>query len=398
MPDGSGTSETIRQVVRDLLDVPKPHAPEGQKDVHDQARVPRRNLELYYAEKARRNWAPLWKAFQYIAAGSSFAEKAIIEQWPLNEGTPTAAMVIQLRPFYAWPDKLSVLYSDRYRSTFLLVFLLAAASVAMALAPVGWQVLSLRSRAQICTFLESAAIAVAFLVVLLGRAGRWHERWIDYRLAAELIRHLRIMMPVGGGRPFPQVQAHHAIYGHPTATWMDWYARAVARSIGLPSARLDRAYLNASLLHLESLLTGQLKYHQSNARQSWALEHRLHIGIVTLFALTFIACILHLLHIPLPGNILTFFCGFFPALGAALAGINNHGEFRRVAKRSEAMQEQLRSLLNRSVKLRERVASVSEGALAFDASGISGDFAHLLVTEVLDWRVVFLDRPLEVGP
>ena len=38
---------------------------------------------------------------------------------------------------YAWPDKLAVIYSDRYRSAFVLAFLLAAFAVGMALFPVG---------------------------------------------------------------------------------------------------------------------------------------------------------------------------------------------------------------------------------------------------------------------
>lgn len=409
IPDGSGTPDTIRQVVRGLLAVPEPPPSQTQKEPTEaQAETTRQGLERFYAEKKpKRSWAVLWKAFRDSVADSSFPkvrvaippfEQAVISEWPMSQTTPVEAMVNRLRPFYAWPDKLSVLCSDRYRSAYILVFLLAATTVALALAPIGLEMSSVSNCEQTSTLLELAAIMVILLVVLLGRAKKWHERWIDYRLAAELLRHLRVVIPIGGERPFPQVPAHHAFYGHPSATWMDWYVRAVTRQIGLPNARLDRDYLKAILSHLKGLLAGQLEFHQTNARRSRTIERRMHTGIVGLLALTLVACLLHLLHLFLPGNVLTFFCGFFPALGAALAGINNQGEFRRVAKRSEAMEDQLKTLQDRVTKLLNRAETVPTGTLTSEVGALASDSARLLVNEVLDWRVVFLDRPLEVGP
>jgi hypothetical protein len=95
--------------------------------------------------------------------------------------------------------------------------------------------------------------------------------------------------------------------------------------------------------------------------------------------------------------LLTSLCGFFPALGAALAGINNQGEFRRIARRSEAMHDQLQMLLSNIQALRQEVASWARpgsGAHTARAVLLAGDAAGLMVNEVLDWRVVLLDRPL----
>jgi hypothetical protein len=94
---------------------------------------------------------------------------------------------------------------------------------------------------------------------------------------------------------------------------------------------------------------------------------------------------------------LTFFAAFLPALGAALAGIANQGEFRRIARRSMAMKEQLDRFLREAAVVRGRLHS---GAIApaqsFDeAAALSADAARLLINEVLDWRVVVLDRPLQ---
>jgi hypothetical protein len=403
VPDGSGTPDIIRNLVWELLELPDPHIPDGHKSAF--SRRPERtrpSLENYYAQKKpRMTRAVFWKAFQSIVGDSSFPrinfrigpfEQAVLDDWPMDQSTPVAAMVDRLRPFYAWPDKLSVLYSDRYRSAFILVFLLAAFAVAMALTPMLLQLHLDLVRGRIYSILELGSIGIIFLIVLCGRVGKWHERWIDCRLAAELIRHLRVVAPVGCERPFPQALAHHATYGNPSSTWMNWYARAVTRAVGLPDVRLSREFLMKNLTHVEDLLVDQMKFHATNARRCQAIEHRLHMGILILLILTSISCVLHLLHVLLLGNVSTFFCGFFPALGAALAGINNQGEFRRVTKRSEAMQEQIKAKI-------ENIAILRKGEVtAWELSFFTSDSARLLVNEVLDWRVVFLDRPLEVGP
>jgi hypothetical protein len=95
--------------------------------------------------------------------------------------------------------------------------------------------------------------------------------------------------------------------------------------------------------------------------------------------------------------LLTFLCGFAPAIGAALSGIVNQGEFRRIARRSEAMQAQLKmSLTTTETLLDELNAAPSQSQKQFSrtVAVVAGHAAGLLVNEVLDWRVVFLDRPL----
>jgi len=94
---------------------------------------------------------------------------------------------------------------------------------------------------------------------------------------------------------------------------------------------------------------------------------------------------------------LTFACGFFPALGAALAGIINQGEFRRLTHRSEAMWKQLKRLREDTEELRTQIAATPAAAarqFSTQAVALAGAAAGLLVHEILDWRVVLLDQPL----
>jgi hypothetical protein len=95
---------------------------------------------------------------------------------------------------------------------------------------------------------------------------------------------------------------------------------------------------------------------------------------------------------------LTFVAGFVPALGAAVAGINNQGEFRRLVMRSEAMSARLLDLEQRAGALLKTLAASPSGPWIPRVSGEASDLAiqtaQLMVNEVLDWRVVFLDQPL----
>jgi hypothetical protein len=316
--------------------------------------------------------------------------------------------VDQLRPFYAWPDKLAVGYSDIYRSAFVLAYLLAATAVGMALLPLamGWNIFEPHFEETIFVFVELALILCILAIIWRGRRRKWHERWIDYRLTAELVRHLRLGVSLGIMRPFPQVPAQWASYGDPASTWMAWYVRAVERDVGLPSARLDTDHVSRCAQDLSAIINEQLNFHHTNAKRSHRIERRLHTMGLWLLGATTVACTAHLLFglgaiantSPWVLGSLTFLAGFLPALGAAFAGISNQGEFRRLVMRSEAMCGRLGELEKRAGGIIERLTSKPMGSWAPRVSGEVSELAiqtaQLMVNEVLDWRIVFLDRPL----
>jgi len=402
--------------VRELLALPKP----PEHGAHDAASHARRkaddaeqNLRRFYAERQPPlRQASLWNIFRVLVGGSEAPRltdaSTSVHHDPEGkpQRNPSAASAIfaeRLEPFFAWPDGLAVLYADRYRSAFILAFLLSALAVGMALLPVAWQLEHHHAAETTCMVLELGAILLILAVVFAGRRERWHERWIDYRLAAELVRQLRLVAPLGGGYSLPQIPAQWATYGQPAATWMAWYVRAVERAIGLPTVVVDNAYILRCLSAASHVVTGQIDYHQATARQCHRIEHRLHGAGIVLLTLTLVACALHLLPafevaLPawLPPPMLTFLCGFFPAMGAALAGIINQGEFLRIAKRSHSMSEQLQRLHGEVESLREEISQGLIPARQYSQVAVllAGDAARLLVNEVLDWRIVFLDRPL----
>lgn len=315
------------------------------------------------------------------------------EGWPPN-----------LAPFFAWMDGPSTYFANVYRGAFITTYILAVAAVGLSVSPVafGWFATQTHGPDLLVGAAECAAILLIVGLVVRGTKRRWHERWIDYRLGAELLRYLRFTSALGGERPFPQLAAHLAKYGQPGATWVAWYVRAIERCTALSCARINEVYLRAQLTNLKYLIDEQSAYHQGAMDSCRAIEHRLHsagwllVGGTLMVAgyHTASSIFLELPHSVTITGVLIALGAFLPALGASLAGLNNQGEFRRIAKRSEAMVEHLTelageaaTLLNDSSKGRPTLRWTKVTDLTVRAS-------HLMVNEVLDWRVVFIDRPL----
>jgi len=182
---------------------------------------------------------------------------------------------------------------------------------------------------------------------------------------------------------------------------MAWYARAVEREQGLPATRMTVNHLQGCLKDINDLLTEQTQFHQTTSRKYKDIEHRLHAICMGLLVLTFLAGLVHFFHLVEAEGMLTFFCGFFPALGAALEGISNQGEFRRIGMRSESMAKALEQLIKQSVKLQSELDNgwnSSDIPISMQLAALANEAARLMVMEVLDWRVVFLDRSLNPAP
>jgi hypothetical protein len=428
-PDGANGIESLRECVRQAIELPKPQQNQsetphvGHKKSADDSE---RGLRKFYAEHQPR-WtsAVVWKAFRdFFGDGKLWPkvkfsiapfEQAVIDEWPADQSTAVSRMVDRLRPYYAWPDKLSVIFADRYRSSFIFSYLLSAFAVGMALLSVGLRLNEHDWRDTLSIVLEFFTIISILALVSRGRLGRWHERWIAYRVAAELVRHARLAAPLGGGRPFPQIPAHWATYGQPSSTWMAWYVRAVERALGLPTAIVNKDYLDGSLDHLSQLVKGQADFHEVTARRYGSIEKRLHGISIFLLYFTLASCGFHLAlgEDLLPENwvdkhwhegishALTFACGVLPALGAAIGGIINQGEFRRVERRSESMREQLQLLHRQIQHLRQQIQESTvppREQFSLRAVALTADASRLLLNDVLDWRVIFLDRPFDHPP
>jgi hypothetical protein len=83
--------------------------------------------------------------------------------------------------------------------------------------------------------------------------------------------------------------------------------------------------------------------------------------------------------------------GVLPAVGAALAAIKDQAELGRTARRSKEMAQSLRAIRS-DVELSLEGSSVTlrEAARFVEAT------SERLVEEVMAWRLLLIDRPLEL--
>jgi len=219
-----------------------------------------------------------------------------------------------------------------------------------------------------------------------------------------------VLVPQHGGRPLPRTPAHLASYGDPTQSWMYWQVRAIARAAGLPNARVGVPYVADQLAYLSDFIgapaegrgqpRGQIGFHHANCERLERIHHRLHRMALVLFAVTILGVALNWF-IPLVmarepswiGRWLILVSAFFPALGAALASINNQGEFARLQRRSRAMAEGFAAVKTRIAGLRDQDA----GATLAEVTALAAHMAAMMVDENIDWRIVVLDLPHAAG-
>ena len=280
---------------------------------------------------------------------------------------------------YAWADKLANYYSNIYRSSFTLNYLMASLAVLFALL-----VPTVKKLDTLWIICELTLIVLIIAITAVGNLNRWHERWIDYRLLSEQLRQLRFLAPLGLTTPSFRVPAHDT-YGDPRSTWVNWHFRAIVREAGMVGAVIDGQYLASYRDFLSKQeIAGQIGYHQRNSPRFRKINHTLHIIGMGLFALTFITTFMHLFY---HTDMLTLCSAFFPALGAAIYGIRTQGEFEQIAKRSDAMSAHLENLRN-ELERPDFVPSFKH------LGGIAESTAEVMSSETLDWRIVFQSKRL----
>lgn len=307
-----------------------------------------------------------------------------------------------LLPRYAWADALAVAYSHRYRSAYLGCYLLAAVAVAIALRGFflhhGDGFLDAKA---VLVLLELLVIGAIVSIVIWGRRARWKEKWIEYRSLAELLFNVRFLSYLAEhGRT-------QGALGSSSAGWPLWYLKATIREIGLPHAVLDGTYQRAVLGALDAhVVAPQRQWHLDNARTLQRMHAVLHRAGELCFLLTAVLLGLFLTAFgwtklsdhalarigPLLEKHaldLTFYAAWLPALGAAVAGIRETGDFEKVAERSHKTAAALAGLSS--------AINTARKNLTLDETGDVLLRAALILTEDLgSWQTVYGDKRLEL--
>lgn len=467
-PAGLGAASLEEQIKRIVI---AELAPPKLRSDHAAAhyRVTQLSAEEYFAElKPRWNFWLVWKVFRDLLGSGRLRlpkirvedyENQVSREWPARsdanpiparqrapDGATHRALSAmeywvnrQLRPHYAWADKLADWYADHYRSAYISIYMLSALGVLASLVGRSWWNVAFEA-------IFSASIVV---MVVFGGKRHWHERWMEYRLLAELIRQIRTKIPLGGGRPLPKTSIHQSVYQNLTQSWMYWHMRAIARAIGIPEARVTPAYLLDCVAYMHELVRSQLDFHKVTLERSESIAEFLHLTSSNLFVISLLFVLIEateyatahfgvrIPHLPLvlsvlifaggivfrTGPVFLFIAGFLallvaalpvgpthsdaglflaltslPAFGAAFAGIANQGEFGRLAKRSIAMAsafEQFELLLK---QLGDRITSEPPTISQFsDVVRLANQITQAMVDEVSDWRIVVAEQPMRLS-
>jgi hypothetical protein len=310
---------------------------------------------------------------------------AFIEAAP-RAGALSARIRDTLLPRYMWADALAVERSHWYRAAYFNSYLLAAATVAIAL----FGVFTISEHAETMLLYKACLVSIELLLIGLiitivrrGWRSHWQQTFVEYRALAEMLRSTRSLAYLGvyGG-----IQRPGALEPSSSA-WFLWYLRATIRELGMPNARLDEEHLRTQLKAVRAhVIAEQLSYHHGNVANAAHLHHVLKwvrdasfiatFAILGLFlsAYLFFAVGLALNgmslaeitgggeHGPVPhswseahgrldalGFILyraktfvTFAAAFLPALGASIAGIQETGDFEGLALRSVKTESSLK--------------------------------------------------------
>ncbi len=294
----------------------------------------------------------------------------------------------KLCPHYAWADGLSTYYGGLLRSGSLAANLLSAFAVFFALAGPLVHSFGLKlNRAP--SLIEFALIAAILLVTYRGRRRKWHERWLNYRQLAERLRQYFYLAPLGCALPAPRYLPHFG--PDPERSWVDGMVRAVQRDLGLAPATVNREFVSSVGKLIDNVLLEQIKYHKVNRGNMAKLHQRMHLAGTVLFAVTLLACTVHVF-IGGEAAWLLVLAAAPPAFGAAFYSVSNQGEFARSGDRSFAMWRQLESLEKSDLAK----ALASPGERFAELRNVAVKIAEVMISETIDWNVVFRYRPLNL--
>jgi len=229
--------------------------------------------------------------------------------------------------------------------------------------------------------LEFLLLLLVLATVFFADRGRVHRQWVENRFLAERIRSAVFFAACGFQPSALRVPAHLGRM-RSSGKWMlaafdeTWDAVRTKR-------QADATLPGLARFVRERWIEDQLRYHESKSRAAERVSRRLEVGGMLIFAVALLAPAAHLILFR-PGlglearwleMSLTLAAIILPALGATLEGVRSHGEYSRIAKRSENMAEALRELDHRAGQVRDQET----------LHGLMHEVEELMLVEAADW-------------
>jgi hypothetical protein len=324
---------------------------------------------------------------------------------PAAPPAPAGEVWAYWQRFYEPVDRCAVAYAERYRSSYILVFALAAFAACAAVLGVGIHPVALVS-----TSVEFALLIGIMVIVGVNERRHWHKRSITYRLLAELVRKQQALALLAWSLPAAEA---FAVTGESAAApvrdvLVGWYFNAVLRAAPLARGTLGgETLVTASAYIRAGLVEGQIAYHANRQEEMERAARRFGRLGSEFFLLTLVAVMVKFLLMwtlaLAPGThgvgvldrytiLAGFVAALLPALSAAFVGIRGYAELEFMADQSLQMHRVLAQFAERlrHVPLEAPLASQEVGAeLLVLAEG--------MLRDVRGWALLFRVKAVEVG-
>jgi hypothetical protein len=296
---------------------------------------------------------------------------------------------------YRRADRLSIAYANRYRSSYVLILLFALSAFIISIS-------GHHLRDDLKTALELAMLIPVAYFVITNYLYCWLERWIDYRLLAELCRKQIMLAPVGRTLPGAQINrmaqdieidsdTNPAL---PRELWVSRYFLALVRNAPYPERDIRVGKKRAFALG-RSLVDEQIDYHKKREYQAEKADDRLiFLGDLS-FIITLVVLTVSIPFFFFKGQFslsesLEIMTWTFSGISAAFVALRAYAEFALIARQSRRMRVIMNETSIKLVNL-DLTLPLSSQALGTTLHRL----AVLMMEEVGGWAQIFRLKSVE---
>ncbi|MFC3203226.1 hypothetical protein ACFOEW_15550 [Alteromonas oceani] len=312
-------------------------------------------------------------------------------------------------------DSLAVRYAAIHRSTFFLIYTLAA--LALISAAVG--AIFKDYTTVLYTSVGLKAVALISIYLLYKHDAHNHHMWLQNRCLAEGIRPNVYLSALGRCFSFLDTRSsdefmHREVlgHGHSGGQWVCIHAEVVARYVGFRQCPMANAnYRESAIKFLQNKwLQGQSNYHLDNAAKMKQLGEKLSGWTHWLFYLTAVFLVFKVVFMSIyvngkvpetsfwyyPSKFTTLSTILFPILASFLFAVRNHAEFDISSQRSLTMLAFFYSMKEYFNRLKFNNSSPTTSST--DALDIGlHKLSDVSVREVSEWIEIYEVKESEPG-
>jgi hypothetical protein len=339
----------------------------------------------------------IWRAHSWLIKATAGAIQMPAWKTPQAPADKVAAYWFG---HYHPSDALAGACARRYRSSYVWVFGLAAiavifASIALVVPPTVPIKLTV-------TGIEFLALILIGIMVFANERQRWHQRFLEYRLLAELCRKQQALSLFGWSLQGPSVTDKSVAFRPNAASaapnWVGWLFGALQRAAPISEGIFDLGRTGRSRDEaLRDLIDDQLSYHQTRAIQSQRASDRLGQVGEWLFVAVLAFVAIKLVLVTLHGDhhlilVLGLAAAILPALSAGFVGIRSYAELPLLADQSRRMQAEMEAARIRvqQIDIAGPLASQLLGSVIFGV-------ATVMLQDIQGWVQLFRAKVVEPG-